>query len=69
MDSPERCGLRDSLAPLSEQTWERSVYRWMDRYWQVAVDLTTTVEPVSDLTLHAKLHEGGEVEVYGVYVP
>lgn len=58
----------DSLAPLNEQTWERSVYRWMDGYWQTAVDHTTSAEPVSDLTLHAKLYEGGDVEIHGVYV-
>ena len=62
----------DTLAPLNEQTWERSIYRWVDGYWEVLVDLTTHSEPVSDLSLHAKLFEaGGElaVEVYGVYVP
>jgi hypothetical protein len=59
----------DDLAPLDEQTWERSVYRWMDGYWLALVDLTTGSEPVSDLSLHAKLFEGGDVEVYGVFVP
>ena len=59
----------DALAPLDEQTWARSVYRWMDGYWLALVDLTTASEPVSDLALHAKLHESGEVEVYGVIIP
>lgn len=58
----------ESLAPLSEQTWERSIYRWMDGYWLALIDLTTTAEPVSDLSLHAKLYEADDVEVYGVYV-
>ena len=59
----------DNLALVNEQTWEQSIYRWMDGYWLVLVDLTTGSEPVSDLTLHAKLYEGGDVEVYGVFVP
>jgi hypothetical protein len=33
------------------------------------VDLSTTSETVSDLSLHAKLYEAGDVEAYGVYVP
>lgn len=57
------------LAPLSEATWERSIYRWMDGYWQALVDLTTISEPVSDLSLHAKLYEDGAIEISGVYVP
>lgn len=57
------------LAPLNEETWKRSIYRWMDGHWIALVDLTTVSEPVSDLTLHAKLYEGGDVEVHGVEVP
>ena len=61
----------EPLAPLNDATWERSVYRWMDGYWEVLVDLTTAAEPVSDLTLHAKLYErdGPRLEVYSVHVP
>ena len=62
----------ETLGPLCAETWERSVYSWMDGYWQVVVDLATTSEPVSDLALHAKLYEAAndvEVELYGVYVP
>ena len=62
----------ETLTPLDEQVWERSVYRWMDGYWDLVVDLTTTSEPVSDLALFAKLYEGGDdapLEIYGVYVP
>jgi hypothetical protein len=61
-----------TLARLDEATWERSAYRWMEGYWDVLVDLTTTSEPVSDLTLHAKLSEkddGFEVALEGVWVP
>jgi len=62
----------DTLAPLNEDTWDRSIYRWMDGYWQMLVDLTTTSERVSDLTLHAKLYEKGDdfaLAVEAVYVP
>jgi hypothetical protein len=61
----------EPLAPLDDATWERSVYRWMDGYWQVLVDLTTQGDPVSDLTLHAKLHEadGPRLEIESVHVP
>jgi hypothetical protein len=37
------------LAALNAATWERSIYRWMDGYWQFLVDLTTDEEEVSDL--------------------
>lgn len=62
----------DVLAPLNEETWDRSTYRWMEGYWRILVDLTTRSEPVSDLTLHAKLYEtngGFELVVDAVYVP
>lgn len=62
----------EMLAPLNEETWDRSTYRWMEGYWQMLVDLTTRSEPVSDLTLHAKLYEmsgGFELVVEAVYVP
>ena len=62
----------ETLAPLDEETWDRSIYRWMEGYWQMLVDLTTSSEPVSDLTLHAKLYETGgdfELVVEAVYVP
>lgn len=57
------------LAPLNEETWNQSIYRWMDGYWQLLVDLTTLFEPVSDLTLHAKLDETGELTIQAIYVP
>ena len=49
------------LAPLDQASWQHSVCRWMDGYWQVLVDLSTVSEPVSDLTLHAKVHENEHV--------
>ncbi len=62
----------ETLAPPNEATWERSIYRWMDGYWLMLVDLTTTSEPVSDLSLHAKLYETGDdfaLVIEAVYVP
>jgi len=61
----------DSLARLNPATWERSIYRWMDGYWQFIVDLSTSGEPVSDLALHARLDcvPGSNLEVQSVYVP
>ncbi|KPF78509.1 hypothetical protein IP88_03640 [alpha proteobacterium AAP81b] len=60
-----------SLAPLHAAAWRHAVYRWMDGYWRVLVDLTTEREEVSDLTLHAKLHdtEPLTLEVESVHVP
>ncbi len=60
----------NALAPLSEATWERSVYRWMDGHWQLIVDLTTKTEPVSDLALHATLYEAdGLLQLDSLHVP
>ena len=61
----------DKLAPLNPSTWEYAVYRWMGGYWHMLVDLTTEGEDVSDLTLHAKLHdtEPLTVEIVSVHVP
>jgi hypothetical protein len=61
----------DDLARLDDQVWEGSIYRWMDGYWEFAVDLTTINEPVSDLALHAKLTDGPDalLKVWSVHVP
>lgn len=60
----------DRLAPLHPSTWSRSVYRWMEGYWQLLVDLTTESEEVSDLTLHAKIHDADPptLEIESVHV-
>lgn len=60
----------DGLAPLHPSTWDRAVYRWMDGYWELLVDLTTHSERVSDLTLHAKLYDSGSprLEIESVHV-
>lgn len=59
------------LAPLCDEVWQRSVYLWMDGYWEFLIDLTTTEEPVSDLALLAKLFDdrNGRIEVSSVHVP
>jgi hypothetical protein len=61
----------DNLAPLNPSTWEYAAYRWMGEYWHILVDLTTEGEDVSDLTLHAKLHdtEPPTLEIVSVHVP
>jgi hypothetical protein len=61
----------DDLVPLSEAVWQRSIYRWMDGYWEFLIDLSTTRETVSDLALHAKLFndQDGRIEVQSVHVP
>lgn len=59
------------LAPLHPLVWDHAIYRWMDGYWQLLVDLTTESEQVSDLTLHAKLYDAtpSTWEIEAVYVP
>jgi hypothetical protein len=63
----------DRLAPLAEATWHRSIYRWTSAggYWEVLVDLSTVSEPVSDLTLHAKVYEAdcSRLKIDSVHVP
>jgi hypothetical protein len=60
----------DSLAPLHSSTWSHAVYRWMEGHWHMLIDLTTEREQVSDLTLHAKLHDTDPLtfEVESVHV-
>lgn len=59
-----------TLAPLSEEVWERSVYVWDGSTWQFLIDLSTTEEPVSDLVLHARADdEKSLIEVWSVHVP
>ncbi len=47
----------DRLVPLDTATWESSCYRWMGSYWLMLVDLSTSREPVSDLTLHLRMDD------------
>ena len=59
------------LTSLSDATWSTSVCRWMGDHWQVLVDLSTTTEPVSDLTLHAKVFDAdcSRIRIVSVHVP
>lgn len=59
-----------TLAPLNDEVWQRSIYLWMDGYWEFLIDLSTAQEPVSDLALHAKLFGDphGRIEVSSVHV-
>ncbi|MCZ8370607.1 MAG: hypothetical protein O9293_11690 [Porphyrobacter sp.] len=61
----------DRLTALSDATWSRSVCRWMGDYWQVLVDLSTTSEQASDLTLHAKVFDAdcSRFGIVSVHVP
>ena len=61
----------DRLAPLDEATWHRSIYHWAGGCWEVLVDLSTVSEPVSDLTLHAKVYEAdcSRLKIDSVHVP
>lgn len=62
----------ERLAPLSEDTWNSSVSRWMGDHWVVLVDLCTESEGISDLILHSLVKEdrqGFSFEIYMVYVP
>lgn len=61
----------EPLARLDDATWEWSVYRWMDGYWQVLVDLSTSSEPVSDLAVHARIYEADypRLKIESVHVP
>lgn len=61
----------DPLTSLNDATWNCSVYRWMGGYWQVLIDLSTKDEPISDLTLHAKVYEadGSRIKIDSVHVP
>jgi hypothetical protein len=59
------------LAPLDAAVWETARCRWMDGYWELLVDLTTTAEPVSDLVLHARRSDGDPplFTIRSVHVP
>lgn len=61
----------EPLTPLDDATWDRSIYLWMDGYWQMLVDLSTEADPVSDLTIHARLYDGDapRLQITSVHVP
>ena len=62
----------NNLCSLPEESWDTSVYRWMEGYWEVLVDLFTIQEGQSDLVLFARVFERGgshEFQVESVHVP
>lgn len=62
----------DTLGPLDKQTWETSIYIWDSPYWRVLIDLTDLDGHITDLVLHARVHEtdnGFSIEPGLIYVP
>ncbi|WP_428407609.1 DUF7668 domain-containing protein [Hyphococcus sp.] len=62
----------DPIGPLAEHSWATSIYIWMDGYWDVLVDLSTSYGETSDLVLHAKVRESGNQYIIKpglIYVP
>jgi hypothetical protein len=62
----------DAIGPLTDSTWENSIYRWDAGYWQVLLDLVTKEGEISDLVFHAKVREtesGYVIEPGLIYVP
>ena len=61
----------DPLAGIDEGSWERSCYIDMGDHWEALVDLATRNEPVSDLTLHTRIHLDPELRIVidSVHVP
>nr|WP_314437095.1 hypothetical protein [uncultured Brevundimonas sp.] len=60
-----------TIDPVSSLTWGTSIYRWMDGYWQVLVDLFAEGEQV-DLVLFLRVAESeGEYRfhVESIHVP
>lgn len=60
----------DSLVNRTDKTWDTSVYRWMNGYWEVIIDLYVT-QGKSDLALLAEVREDGDhfkFEVTSVHV-
>lgn len=63
----------ETLSSLPASTWQTSVSRWMEGYWELVVDLYTDESGESDLILAAQVFEDEagkyRIEVTGVYVP
>jgi hypothetical protein len=60
------------LTPLPQESWDSSVYLWMDGHWNVLIDLYSQEEGQSDLVLNVRVFElesGYSFEVQLVYVP
>jgi hypothetical protein len=60
------------LTSLPEESWRTSIYRWMDGYWDVLVDLFTIEEGCSDLVMFVRVYprEGSYAfQIQSVHVP
>jgi len=62
----------ETLDILPEDAWATSVAQWVDRYWDVLVDLWTVESGASDLAISGRIFEDGDgyrIKVVGVLVP
>lgn len=62
----------ETLAELTDETWETSVAQWYGRRWEVLVDLRTVEAGRSDLVLHVDVEEadgGHRFKIHLIYVP
>lgn len=62
----------EKLIPLSEKSWDSSVYIWQGKDWLALVDLSTDKEEVSDLVMQLSISEleaDFKFTVEMVYVP
>ena len=60
------------LTRLPQESWDTSICRWMEGYWEVVVDLFTERDGLSDLVLFARVYERDhtyEFEIESVHVP
>ena len=59
------------LVTLDDVTWARSCYRFYDGHWIALIDLSTSEEAVSDLTLHARIDSEPKlrIRIESVHVP
>lgn len=65
-------GYGETLAELSDETWNSSVAQWIDPHWEVIVDLWTVESGRSDMVLHVMVFEtesSFRFEIDCVYVP
>ena len=65
-------GYPDQLGPLSEISWDTSIYIWDSPYWRVLVDLSDENGDTTDLVFHVRVYEttnGYSIEPGLVYVP
>lgn len=62
----------ETLADLSDETWDSSVSQWMGTHWDVLVDLWTVESGRSDLVLSLRVFEADKefrFEIDSLHVP